>query len=109
MLLCSESSYLLGLGGMWAHLLDDELREGHGVLRAFAQPALALRGGHFIQVRAVDEVLPQRLRVRVQIGEALLVREAGEGLVERVLLIICLLYTSPSPRDRQKSRMPSSA
>ena len=24
-------------------------------------------------------------------------------------LIICLLYTSPSPRDRQKSRMPSSA
>ena len=24
-------------------------------------------------------------------------------------LEICLLYTSPSPRDRQKSRMPSSA
>ena len=23
--------------------------------------------------------------------------------------IICLLYTSPSPRDREKSRMPSSA
>ena len=26
-----------------------------------------------------------------------------------VLSINCLLYTSPSPRDRQKSRMPSSA
>ena len=26
-----------------------------------------------------------------------------------LLNIICLLYTSPSPRDRQKSRMPSSA
>ena len=26
-----------------------------------------------------------------------------------VILNICLLYTSPSPRDRQKSRMPSSA
>ena len=25
------------------------------------------------------------------------------------LRMICLLYTSPSPRDRQKSRMPSSA
>ena len=24
-------------------------------------------------------------------------------------LYLCLLYTSPSPRDRQKSRMPSSA
>src|SRR5665213_3723423 len=26
-----------------------------------------------------------------------------------VLVNTCLLYTSPSPRDRQKSRMPSSA
>ena len=26
-----------------------------------------------------------------------------------VRLVSCLLYTSPSPRDRQKSRMPSSA
>ena len=26
-----------------------------------------------------------------------------------VLANTCLLYTSPSPRDRQKSRMPSSA
>ena len=26
-----------------------------------------------------------------------------------VLFYCCLLYTSPSPRDRQKSRMPSSA
>ena len=25
------------------------------------------------------------------------------------LYTVCLLYTSPSPRDRQKSRMPSSA
>ena len=24
-------------------------------------------------------------------------------------VFVCLLYTSPSPRDRQKSRMPSSA
>ena len=28
---------------------------------------------------------------------------------KRALSTICLLYTSPSPRDRQKSRMPSSA
>ena len=30
-------------------------------------------------------------------------------LVLRTKGISCLLYTSPSPRDRQKSRMPSSA
>ena len=35
-------------------------------------------------------------------------RAAGT-LVVFVQAIYCLLYTSPSPRDRQKSRMPSSA
>ena len=36
--------------------------------------------------------------------------EFAQGLqIERRLLDDCLLYTSPSPRDRQKSRMPSSA
>ena len=35
---------------------------------------------------------------------------AGEfALAEAAESMICLLYTSPSPRDRQKSRMPSSA
>ena len=31
------------------------------------------------------------------------------GIVLTVFLCICLLYTSPSPRDRTRSRMPSSA
>ena len=31
------------------------------------------------------------------------------GLVGLPPYLACLLYTSPSPRDRQKSRMPSSA
>ena len=30
-------------------------------------------------------------------------------LSEKAQGMVCLLYTSPSPRDRQKSRMPSSA
>ena len=38
----------------------------------------------------------------------LLFRAAGEHEDAR-LTDGCLLYTSPSPRDRQKSRMPSSA
>ena len=33
----------------------------------------------------------------------------GRAVTEGEWNIICLLYTSPSPRDRQKSRMPSSA
>ena len=34
---------------------------------------------------------------------------ATESLTKVNKAAICLLYTSPSPRDRQKSRMPSSA
>ena len=38
---------------------------------------------------------------------------AGKEIVsvkaEAIYALPCLLYTSPSPRDRQKSRMPSSA
>ena len=33
----------------------------------------------------------------------------GESVAALALANSCLLYTSPSPRDRQKSRMPSSA
>ena len=33
----------------------------------------------------------------------------GSGAPEEELLYICLLYTSPSPRDQRGSRMPSSA
>ena len=39
----------------------------------------------------------------------LVVVEPLVGLLESLLDRLCLLYTSPSPRDRQKSRMPSSA
>ena len=35
------------------------------------------------------------------------VASVDEGM--QVKKVYCLLYTSPSPRDRQKSRMPSSA
>ena len=31
------------------------------------------------------------------------------GIEHGTVTVLCLLYTSPSPRDRQKSRMPSSA
>ena len=41
--------------------------------------------------------------------ESHLSKEDVEGVSEPEQLEICLLYTSPSPRDRQRSRMPSSA
>ena len=57
-----------------------------------------------------------RLRELPVVAELLdIVPKRIEGLVEKdaeeseELERTCLLYTSPSPRDRQKSRMPSSA
>ena len=41
--------------------------------------------------------------------KVLLLGESGSGKTTLLSLICCLLYTSPSPRDRTRSRMPSSA
>ena len=42
-------------------------------------------------------------------GRSLLLKFAGVLIFLGAWYLGCLLYTSPSPRDRQKSRMPSSA
>ena len=46
-----------------------------------------------------------------EIGESFAVNNDDLSIQDVLidLYLICLLYTSPSPRDRQKSRMPSSA
>ena len=44
-----------------------------------------------------------------KVEEAVKQSECVEEAVDLCMKHSCLLYTSPSPRDRQKSRMPSSA
>ena len=41
--------------------------------------------------------------------DAILPDPEEQAAIISTFVRICLLYTSPSPRDRQKSRMPSSA
>ena len=53
------------------------------------------------QAFVVGYVLEGAIRSKLDNGQEVVYR-AGESWT-------CLLYTSPSPRDRQKSRMPSSA
>ena len=43
------------------------------------------------------------------VGEAITKARNIGRVLATIEALICLLYTSPSPRDRQKSRMPSSA
>ena len=47
--------------------------------------------------------------VRLHKGDFDQLTEYGTDPVAVARSYACLLYTSPSPRDRQKSRMPSSA
>ena len=58
------------------------------------------------QIRAGDT-----LRIEVLEDSSLnrTVLVAPDGRISMPQAGTCLLYTSPSPRDRQKSRMPSSA
>ena len=62
--------------------------------------------GHIIQQEDL-----YTLRPGVEPAKALLALPASlrAALLKMPLTNTCLLYTSPSPRDRQKSRMPSSA
>ena len=59
----------------------------------------------FVDVEhALDPAYAARIGVDV---ESLYISQPDTG--EQALEIACLLYTSPSPRDRTRSRMPSSA
>ena len=44
-----------------------------------------------------------------QIAETGMTREALDDFIAKAKACNCLLYTSPSPRDKRQSRMPSSA
>ena len=64
----------------------------------------------------VVEPLPNAtFRVELENGHKILAHISGKMRMNFIRILpgdkvtICLLYTSPSPRDRQKSRMPSSA
>ena len=71
--------------------------EVQGVFKSYATPQ-----GPLAVLQGVDLHLGQ--------GSSLaLMGESGSGKSTLLHLVACLLYTSPSPRDRQKSRMPSSA
>ena len=61
--------------------------------------------------QAIAEKYPEKVELRiaqnVPFAEYVKMMNGSDAILDQ--LYSCLLYTSPSPRDRQKSRMPSSA
>ena len=87
----------MGAPGPDASAVEAPAIEIRGLVKDFA---VGLRG---LRLRAVDH-----LSLTVRPGEVFgLLGPNGSG--KSTTIKVCLLYTSPSPRDRQKSRMPSSA
>ena len=79
-------------------------------LRDEAQAAsLGAEAGPAIRSRQVTDHSSRQTRQHMPAGPAPQF-SSGQSLPKLIPgARICLLYTSPSPRDRQKSRMPSSA
>ena len=77
----------------------------------FALDIAADEAGHSLDnhVSAFNFANNNNIKSTAHAGEAKGPESIKETLKRLKVKRICLLYTSPSPRDRQKSRMPSSA
>ena len=67
--------------------------------------------GKFAPLHKINPLRANYIAERTELkNKKILDVACGGGLLAEALSLKgCLLYTSPSPRDRQKSRMPSSA
>ena len=97
------------LGGHWADRGGNEKSAGivlalAGVFCLFSLLALSLVAP-LLQKSRLDLVSASFLYVL----SMFFVPSVLIGIVTPLLTTLCLLYTSPSPRDRTRSRMPSSA
>src|SRR5674476_381280 len=83
-----------------------EIKVASGYARNFLLPKRMAVAATESNKKIVEQERQAHLRKEVKVqGEAEDLAKIMTGATVR----ICLLYTSPSPRDRQKSRMPSSA
>ena len=91
----SATSY--GLQPFKFLVLRDQAKQDQLVASSYGQRQVA-QASHVIVIATRTDV------DAAYIGDYVKMMESQRGLPDG-----CLLYTSPSPRDRQKSRMPSSA
>ena len=86
--------------------LRTDIRDGFAVIALSGR--LTATGAPLLRKAVNDLVAGGDSRIVIDMTDLQFVDSSGLGALVGGLKS-CLLYTSPSPRDRQKSRMPSSA
>ena len=66
---------------------------------------------NLLEERKIDKInhVPDNLTIQYLYARSYFKYAVSDELAEANKYYTCLLYTSPSPRDRTRSRMPSSA
>ena len=118
---------LVDKGYEWASVLGDGLQvilEGEAPNEAARFRAISAAGEMVDASRVIDNlsvtdsevIAPPEFAIEILRNDrgvsliGLIPAETDrEDLANRIMRIACLLYTSPSPRDKRQSRMPSSA
>ena len=110
------NAYLDGVSSLWCNVHGHRKREIDDAIRAQLDRiahSTTLGPTHepaaVLAKRLVDVTPPGLDRVFYSDAGATAVEVAIKMAFEYWQLIGCLLYTSPSPRDKRQSRMPSSA
>ena len=100
----SELAFHLPEGTALSTAVIDQALEQVGLGGMADRPIHSLSGGQKQRLAIASALLSGAELLLLDEPTALLDPESQQSVLE-----LCLLYTSPSPRDRQKSRMPSSA
>ena len=98
---------LFGTGGVDIELMKDVALAGAPLDEAEAKQLIAkTKAGVKMKGYRGKPAMHEASAVKALVGLSNLMADAGNRIAS---IDVCLLYTSPSPRDRTRSRMPSSA
>ena len=110
---------LVQCSGLFSYALETDPLRHAVLLRQFYDEIAELEVAGTIQsladlTRSFDrmeahQITPSATPILNPGGVAVMTAHKAKGLEFERVYITCLLYTSPSPRDRTRSRMPSSA
>ena len=100
----ADLGHVLEASGVGAELQLDRMPASPALAACVPEP-----GRHVLQLTGGDDYELCFTADPAQRGQVAATLEALDLAVARIGTCTCLLYTSPSPRDRSLSRMPSSA